>query len=194
MGLPATFDGKGFDPGYRGIEAQVFMAADKANGKLQDPTGVWWPRLTWGQMLALVQAWKRAAARSTVRWSGWYDLSKWALGWEKEGDRFIMTKQWAQTSADPASLNMFWTDTGKLAADLDASGAKIAPLYVDWTWDGYERAARDTWSQMKIEREADPRAPAPVKAPGTSESSGWGGAVILIALLLAAGISAKKRK
>jgi hypothetical protein len=191
MALPSTFTGST----YGKIEAALFQAVDKANGKLlatDAEGGIYYPRLTWGQMVALSAAWKRAAARSTLRWRGWYELMKYALGWTQAGDRFIMEKQWANTSADPASLALFWSEIGKLAGDLDAAGTKIAPLYVDWTWAGYEAAARDAWSQMKIEREAAPGSPAPALTPEASESSGWGGALILIALLIAAGMASKK--
>lgn len=200
MALPTTFNAA--DRSYEGIEAQVFLAVDKANGNLLAPDadgGIRYPRLTWGQMVALAAAWKRAAARSTVRWSGWYNLMKYGLGWSKEGDRFIMTKEWAKTSADPWGAELFWIETRKLAKDLDAAGTKYAPLYVDWSWEGYEAAARDAWSQMKIEREAPASSPDPVLAPTAadppkaSESSGWGPAVLLIALILAASQARKKR-
>lgn len=199
MALPTTYTG-GSNKSYAGIEAELFLAVDKANGKLlaTDAEGdQYYPRLTWGQLVALAAAWKRAAARSTLRWSGWYDLMKWGLGWSKPGDRFIMTKEWAKTSADPASLAMFWRETRKLADDLDATNTKYAPLYVDWSWSGYEAAARDAWSQMKIEREAPVSSPDPKLTPTAeaeaSESSGWGGAILLIALLIAAGKASKKK-
>lgn len=195
MALPTTYSGKT----YAEIEGSLFLAIDRANGKLlasDAEGGIYYPRLTWGQLVALAAAWKRAAARSTLRWGGWYDLMKWGLGWSKPGDRFIMTKEWANTSADPASLAMFWQQTRKLADDLDAAGTKIAPLYVDWSWAGYEAAARDAWSQMKIEREAPASSPDPKLAPAAeaeaSESSGWGGAILLIVLLIAAGKASKK--
>lgn len=194
MALAATYNGSD----YQQIEARLFMAVDQANGRLLTPDpegGEYFPRLTWGQIVALAAAWKRAAARSTLRWSGWYDLMKYALGYDKPGDRFIMTKQWANTTADPASTAMFWKQIGQLAQDLDSSKTKIAPLYVDWTWAGYEAAARDAWSQMKIEREAPVSSPDPKLTPAeaeASESSGWGGAILLIALLIAAGKASKK--
>lgn len=199
MALPNTYTGNAAKS-YQGIEAELFLAVDRANGKLLAPDaegGIYYPRLTWGQLVALAAAWKRAAARSTLRWSGWYDLMKWGLGWSKAGDRFIMTKEWANTSADPTSLALFWTQIGTLARDLDNAGTKYAPLYVDWSWAGYEAAARDAWSQMKIEREAPASSPDPVLSPGpraeATESSGWGGAILLIALLIAAGKASKKR-
>ena len=199
--FPSTFDGKGYQTGYSGIDAQVFATADRINGKLlasDAEGGIYWPRLTWGQMVALTMAWKRAAGRSTLRWKGWYELTKYALGWSKAGDRFIMTKQWAETSADATSLAMFWTETDRLAKDLDNAGTKIAPLYVDWSWAGYEAAARDAWNQMKIESEAPKSSPDPKLedpgSPGASESSGWGDGILLIALIIAAGIASKKQR
>lgn len=200
--FPSTFTGKGYQAGYAGIAAELFAIADKVNGKLlatDAEGGIYYPRLTWGQMVALIQAWKRAAGRSTVKWRGWYDLTKWALGWAKEGDRFIMDKSWAATSADPQSLAMFWIQTDQLANDLDAAGTKIAPLYVDWSWGAYEAAARDAWNQMKIEREAPKSSPDPkleddATDRGASESSGWGNGILLIALIIAAGMASKKHR
>lgn len=190
MALRSTYDGKGYQPGYAGIAAQVFLDVDKANGKQLDPAvGEFYPRLTWGQLVALTQAWKRASARSTVRWPAWYDLTKWGLGWAKEGDRFLMDKERAKATADPATCGLFWREIEKLAETIDASGAKRAPLYVDWTWAGYEAAARDAWHQMKIEREGNS---SPPLAP--TESSGWGDAVLWIVLLIAAGMAAKKER
>lgn len=199
--FPTTFTGKGYQAGYAGIAAELFAIADKVNGKLLAPDadgGIYYPRLTWGQIVALTLAWKRAAGRSTVRWGTWYDLTKHALGWGKEGDRFIMEKSWAETSADPSSLALFWTEIDRLAISLDNAGTKIAPIYVDWSWPAYEAAARDAWNQMKIEREAPKSSPDPKLEDdadrGASESSGWGNGILLIALLIAAGMASKKRR
>ena len=203
MALRTTYDGKGFQPGYAGIEAQVFLDADRQNGNVKVPDGADGeivPRLTNGQVIAMATAWKRAAARSKApAWPEWYTITIAALGWRNRGDRFVMTKDHAQTPADPGLLQFYWRAAKALAERLDASATKHAPLIVSYAWDGYEQAARDAWHTMQIEdggtSKLDPLDDSlievePVKP---ADSSGWGGAILLIALLIAAGMASKKR-
>lgn len=189
------------------IDYAVFTDADRVNGNVDvsDPEGgsvpgkagsfTKWPGLSNGQLIALARAWKRAAARSkSPAWPLEYHLVIEALGWHQEGDRFIMTEAHAKEPAAPELLAMFWKSVRDLADRLSNDGTKLNPLIVDWSYAGYEAAAREAWTQMQAERASSPAAPGPIAtAPAVKESSGWGGAVLLIALLLAAGSKKKRR-
>lgn len=204
MPLKSTYDGTGFQAGYQGIEAQLFLDVDKTNGnvRIPDEDGTVLPKLTNGQIIALATAWKRAAARSKApSWPAWFDITVAALGWTKPGDRFVMTRAHAAAIAPPELLVMFWAATKELAARLDATGTKRAPLIVSYAWSGYEQAARDAWQTMQREqKQTDGSSLEPfdeskieIDDAKPAESSGWGGAILLIVLLLAAAKKSRRR-
>lgn len=189
MALRASYDGAGFQAGYAGIAAQMFFDADRNNGTVSVPDAegaMSYPRLTNGQVAALVRGWRRAAARSkSPSWPESYDLLVAALGWRKLGDRFIMTREHAAEAAPPELVALFWRSSDALAKRLDDGGTKRAAIPIDWSYQGYEAAAREAWREMQIDRSA-------AASAKPAESSGWGNALLLIALLIAAGMSRKK--
>lgn len=206
MPLKTTYDGSGFQAGYAGIEAQLFLDVDRTNGNVRIPDNdgdIILPKLTNGQVIALATAWKRAAARSKApSFPAWYDIVIAALGWTKPGDRFVMTREHAAKVAAPELLVMFWAMTKELAARLDIDGTKRAPLIVSYAWSGYEQAARDAWQTMKLDQkpsadgsrlEPIDEAKIEIDDAKPAESSGWGGAVLLIVLFLAAAKKSKRR-
>jgi hypothetical protein len=206
MPLKTSYDGSGFQAGYAGIEAQLFLDVDRTNGnvRIPDDDGTILPKLTNGQVAALATAWRRAAARSKApSWPAWYDITIAALGWTQPGDKFIMTREHAAKVAAPELLVLFWAATKELAAQLDATGTKRAPLIVSYAWSGYEQSARDAWQTMQREQkqsddgsrlEPFDESKIEIDDAKPAESSGWGGAVLLIVLLLAAAKKSKRRR
>jgi hypothetical protein len=200
MPLLPVYSGKAFQPGYAGIEAQAFKDADRVNGSTLVPGAAgaeYLPRLSNGQLVAFVRAWRRAAARSkSPAWPIAYDLTIAGLGWEKPGDKFVMTDAHMNQPADPALLAMYWAAVSELAKRLDASGTILAPLIVDWSKAGYEAAARDAWHDMQISQGTAPMLPAStaLSVSPAGDSSGWGAPLLLIVLLLAAGETQRKKR
>jgi len=191
MALAKSYSGAGYVPGYAGISAQVFQDADRNNGKVMIPGpegGMYWPRLSNGQIAALAMAWKRAASRSKApSWPDWYPIVNAALGWEKKGDRYIMTAERAAAPAAPELLEFFWRSSDELAKRLDAAGTKRAPLIVDWSFATYEAAARDAWQQMQSEDRGSPDGPARADpAPQGSD-----GGLLLVLVIVAVMVSRK---
>jgi hypothetical protein len=191
---------------YVGIRTVLYYELRDANGEITTDWGGAqnaYPALSNGEVIALVQAWRRAAARSkTPTWKGWNDLLNVALGWNAPGDRFVMTKAHAKAPADPGVVALLWQSTADLATNLDAAGTVYKPLIVDWSYSGYEQAARDAWHQMQHDAGAsggligpppspippDPKLPdAPIptpperRKPKSSSGVGW---LLAIALLL----------
>lgn len=196
---------------YELLWAQTFSDAIANNGTIAiaspAPDGErLLPRLTNAQVVALARAWKNAAARSkSPRWVDWYTITIAGLGWRKDGDKFVMTREHANAAAPVELLEYFWPATKALALALDGSQTVLRPLNVSYAWDQYEQAARDAWHVMKVERrtrstaETPATSPAPALEPSAApvkpaESSGWGGMVLLIVLVLAAGAKRKKGK
>lgn len=200
--LKSTYSGSGYAPGYPGIAAEMFFDVDKVNGGVYvaDPNGgevpgrpgswTMYPNLSNGQLAAVVRAWQRAAARSkSPSWPIAYELTIGALGWDKPGDRFIMTKEHAAKPAPPELVELTWQSVDELAKSLALMEAKLAPIPVDWTYPGYEAAARDAWTQMQREAGKTPAPP----APAAPKSSGAGLGILLILLAFAAGSTHKGR-
>jgi hypothetical protein len=200
MKLPARFDGAKVGGGYVGIRSQLYATVEKTNGTISD-AGTTWPKLSNGQVVALVQAWRRAAARSSrPSWPLSSDLLRAALGWRATGDRFVMTTQHAASLAAPELLQLFWLSTGELADQLDGVPTVKRPLVVDYSFRGYEAAARQEWSSMQAEAKIPgPKGPIevpdpklPVKPVLPVVPSVGGGGLLLLLLLLAA-FATKKR-
>lgn len=170
MTLPTTYKGSTY------VEAWTALrdAAGRENGlealaEMPDPlTGGFVPRLSNGQAVALVQAWRRAAARGQVTWPVWADLASYALGRIEGTERFDMSQAHARAPLDAAGLALVWSATAELASDLDAGGTIVRPLVVTWTRGTYEQAARDAWETIKRERaeaESAARVPGPLLPP-----------------------------
>jgi hypothetical protein len=159
--LPSKIDGTSYVAQWQRLNDR---AAD-ANGvdpvQLEAPlAGGFAPRLSNLEALAICQAWRRAGARTASRAGavtsmvGVYELELAALGWQKEGDKF---KVWSNAPGWPGSpfddgstwlLGHAWWVWVNVATELDERGTKIAPLYLDLTKQGYERAAREVYSRM----------------------------------------------
>jgi len=173
-------------------KANGLTAAPVSEPDQTEPIGGY-PKLSNGEMIALIQAWKRAAARSRIpTWGGWYELTLDALGWHAPGDRFKDAQADARAPVDDATVRLFWTSVASLAGQLDAAKTVIRPLYIDWSYAGFEAAAREAWRKMKEEGGSASAGPAPASAPEpASESAGSG---LLIVLLLAAWATSRRKK
>lgn len=194
--MKSSFSGKS----YPEIGLLLFNELEAANGdtssSVTHPDEVPYPALSNGELIALVQAWKRAAARSkSPTWKGWYDLVLDALGWAQQGDRFIMTREHAKEPADPSAVAMFWESLTELTAQLDRAGTVVKPLIVDWSYAGYEQAARDAWRKMKEDGIVPAEDAGPVTTPSDSAvaPSGGGGGWLLLAILAAALATNRKK-
>lgn len=170
MALPSTFKGNTYVATWEAMRDAV----GKANGlaamaEMPDPlTGGFLPRLSNGQAVALVQAWRRAAARGRVTWPVWADLTSYALGRVEGTERFNMSQAHAAAPLDDAGLAMVWSATAELASELDDDATLVRPVPVAWTRATYEQAARDAWEVIKHEhaRDASEAAvPAPLLPP-----------------------------
>lgn len=136
------------------------------------------PRLSNGEVVALIRGWRRAAARSSVRFTLWYELMIAAYGWRAEGDKFIMppgspvdvAKRHAREPYPFELLDLVWAWTMRLAGELDAAQTKIGPLFLDFSWSAYEAGAREAWEQMQRERGLQPK-PAPEQPEPEPEPS-----------------------
>jgi len=158
----------------------------------ETPTGGY-PRLSNGEMIALIQAWKRAAARSRIpAWGVAYELTLDALGWHAPGDRFKDGKDDAKQPVDDATVRLFWGSAGALAGQLDAAKTVIRPLYIDWSYAGFEAAAREAWRKMKEEGGSASAGPAPASAPEPAAKPAGNG--LLIVLLLAAWATSRRKR
>ena len=122
------------------------------------------PRVSNGQAVALVQAWRRAAARGQVSWPVWADLASYALGRIEGDERFDMSQAHATAPLDDDGCALVWSATAELAAQLDESGTIVRPLVVAWTRASYQQAARDAWEVIKHERE-QAKIPGPLLPP-----------------------------
>jgi hypothetical protein len=187
---------------YVGIRTVLYYAMRDDNGMITTDWGGAenaYPALSNGEVIAIVQAWRRAAARShTPTWAAWDDLINAALGWTAPGDRYVMTKEHARAPADPGVIALLWQSTDELANQLDASGTVYKPLIVDWSYSGYEQAARDAWHQMQLDVQGGiigpppspipPPAPSPEKPvpapPEKKKGKGSGIGLFVFALLL----------
>lgn len=157
--------------------------AARVNGSAGDP------KLSNGQLAALVRGWVRCAARSkTPTWPEAYEITIAALGYHATGDKFDMSAAHMNAPADADLLSWFWSASHDLAQRLDGDGTKPERLYVDWSAGGYAQAARDAWQQMQVERANGNAAAAPaLSAPSTSGVNlGW--------LLLVLGVVLSKDK
>lgn len=153
-------------------------------------------RLSNGQVVALTQAWRRAAARAPAAAKGfdWQTINANALG-RFLGEKFDMSESHAKAeypagplvSTGPAMpLSYFWETTGALAESLDAAQTVVRPLYIDNTMAAYQQGARDTWEEIKrgldrVRRDPVPGIPDECKEdpsrclphPGRPPTVGW---------------------
>lgn len=197
--FPSSYDG-GSDKSYSGIRTQLYAQFYKrAEVETDDPVAgpQSWPDLSNGELIALVRAWKRAAARSShPSWPISYDLLLSGLGWSKEGDQFVMTRDHATRPASALAIKLFWIATDDLAVQLDSATTKRYPLIVDWSYSGYEQAARDAWHEMQLARLPplpDRPPPSPIDPVLPELPSIDGGGILLVLLIAAYVITRKKR-
>lgn len=193
--MRTTYGGKSYPEIALLLESEVQSANGETASGVTHPDEEPYPALSNGELIALVQAWKRAAARSkSPTWKGWFDLVLDALGWAQPGDRFIMTREHAKEPADPSVVAMFWESLTELTTQLDRAGTVVKPLIVDWSYAGYEQAARDAWRKMKEDGIATAAPPIDDSAAPAAESGGGGGGWLLLAILAAALATKKQRK
>lgn len=195
-------------PDYVSIASTLWDDVRKVNGACPGSDGSSYPCLSNGEVAAIILAWKRAAARTSVpTWPAWYELMLHALGWRQPGDRFVdfpggEAKKYAAAQADPELIELTWKSVGELAGQIDAASGPVGPLLIDYSYQGYGQAARDTWQEMKRQNPEwispippmpeDP--PKPPIEPPHGGGGGGGGSWLLIALLIAAALGNRKRK
>jgi hypothetical protein len=165
--LPTRFAGDSY---AATLDAQI-KALGAANGNRPLPEmpaplrGGFVPQLSNGQAVALIQSWRRAAARGRVTWPLWVDLEAYALGQRVEGDRFDMSRSHRQAALPDDALALLWSSLAQLAIDLDDSSTVLRPVEVAWTDAAYEQGARDTWEAIKEHARKLPPPPTPPRAP-----------------------------
>jgi len=163
-GVRASYTGKTYTAAWQSLRDDL-----ATRGLVEaDGSGVYWPKLSNGQLAALVMAWRRAAARGSATWPLWRDLADAALGRAPDEPRFDMARAHRMRSADPAVVGLLWESTRELAGAMDAAGTVVRPLPVSWTQDSYEQLARDAWEQIKREQAAA-GIPAPLLPPPLPE-------------------------
>lgn len=159
----SSYTGQTYAATWAAMRADVARTRGAVAQPEADGSSSYLPRLTNGQLAALVLAWRRAAARGNVSWPVWADLANAALGRSETEPRFDMSRARRQATADDAALELFWTATAELASRLDDAGTVVRPVPVQWTQDSYEQLARDAWETIKRERDeaeaAIPRTP-----------------------------------
>lgn len=164
---------------------QLRQALIRENGQLPDGT----PRMSYGQLVAATQAWRHAAARSVDPQWDWLELLQRGLGYEQSGDRFVMQRAHAKSPAHAQLLKDWWESVEDLAATLADDKTVVRDTPIDWSWSGYERAARDAWQVMQA---AQPEQPSPLPAPaaeaerkpGASTTSAWPWLLIVVGLAI----------
>jgi hypothetical protein len=175
--LPRSISGTSYAASW----LQLWNAAARTNGSLESDDrsgeladvaggGEHVPRLSNGQAVAVLQAWRRAAARSKVPWSLWYELMLYAFGWRQDGDRFDDTQAHAKALYPQDWTTALWGATRELAKAIDASHAVVRPLPLDEGMPAYGQAERDAWERMKVERKAAGVPPPPAPSPGAASS------------------------
>lgn len=162
---------------------QLRTALQRENGVLG---GV--PAMSYGQLVAATQAWRHAAARSSDPQWDWLELLQRGLGYEQKGDRFVMQRAHAKAPAHAELLRDWWESVEDLAATLDEDKTVVRSTPLDWSWSGYERAARDAWQVMQAAEPEQPSPlPAPVEAerkPPASTTSRWPWLLLVVAVAL----------
>ncbi len=186
MALPSRFTGDS----YAAILDRQLAELGTVNGRrpaaeLPEPLrGGFVPALSNGQAVALIQAWRRAAARGKVRWPLWVDLEAYALG-QRSGpeERFIMTRAHRRAPLPDEALALLWSSLGRLALDLDDSSTVLRPVDVAWTDAAYEQGARDTWEAIKgaAPKLPLPKSPAPPPPTMPEAPPGFGDIIDVIA-------------
>lgn len=167
MALPNSFSGST----YSDIVSAQMSALAEENGtqaigdQLPGGGSFFAAAVSNGQAVALIQAWRRAAARGKVKWPLWVDLEAYALGQREAGQRFDMSSAHRKTGLPSEALTLLWSSLQELAADLDKSGTVVRSLPVEWTTAAYEQGARDTWEQIKGKAPKLPMPPAPPQPP-----------------------------
>lgn len=205
--LATTFTGASWD----GIRSRLIAEAEQINGRIE-VSGVPYPRLTRAAGLAILQAfrklrraWKLPAG---IFWPElWYSL----LGYEKPGDRFIMTTAHAMGPADATQLEAIWVYVDESTQELERKKAQPLMVVLDLTFAAYERTANEAYTQLKEDRRRAtipslptppgvPRPPpidVPVPAPGPPLTGpplpSLRGAGILLALIALAFLIKKRR-
>lgn len=191
-------------PDYVSIASALWDDVKRVNGVCGS-----YPCLSNGEVAAIIQAWRRAAARTSVpTWPGWYELMLHALGWRQPGDRFVNfkgdeAKAYSQERADPELIELTWKSVAELAGQIDAAKGTVGPLLIDYSYSAYGQAARDTWNEMKRQNPEwiSPIPPmpedppeSPVEPPHGPGDGGGGGGWLLIALLIAASLGRSNKK
>jgi hypothetical protein len=168
VGLPKSISGSS----YAVMWNRLYTRAMGVNGAVEAddrpdnlPAGDTVPRLSNGEAAAVLMAWRRAASRSVVRWTLWYELVIYALGWRKAGDRFDDSTAHMKSEYPPEMTPLLWSWTRHLAEQLDGGHTVVRPLYIDTSRSGYEATEREAWDIMKRERAATGDDAEPVDSP-----------------------------
>lgn len=145
MAAPLTYTGASWTE----IAAAQFVAENAASGSWPDPKV---PRLSNGEALAILQAWRGIAIANKVAFPFWPELWYHLLGYERPGDKFKITIAHFNTQAPLAYADATWAAVIDVAAKLDKIKAPTVPLVLNRSQKGLEAAAAVAWDQMKRER------------------------------------------
>lgn len=157
--IPSTFAGDS----WAQLKAQLFYAVDTATGRVlvsDAQGGEYLPDLTNGQAMALLQAWRKTlrAWKQPMPGALWPALWYLVLGYQVAGDKFDVSIARAQLKAEPAVVAGVWAFIDYATEQLDRTpAAKPRTLGIDFSYSAWDRAARDAYEQLKLERAASKR-------------------------------------
>lgn len=159
--MPAALTGDSYDA----QRARLAQLVGDANGNVKIGD-TYYPRISNGQGVAIVQAWRRAAARApqtVARWP-WPELLEALLAWDAETG-YDVTREHAQAPAPDDVTEWLWSSVFDLAKRLDGGGTVVRSTPIDYSWSAYEQAHRDAYEQRVRDSGVRP-ASAPATKPG----------------------------
>ena len=176
------------------VAASLLATYEQENGRYGAQPRL--PIVTVQQALAIAQALRGQLVAHRLKVPYWPELWYGLLGYERPGDRFVMTSAHAGAIADHAHADALWSLVERAAQELDARQATPVLLIVDPSWGQYQRAAADAYAQLKRDRTKKlplppidpdkpiPRPPADPQLPPRPTLPSLKGAGILLALVI----------
>jgi hypothetical protein len=130
------------------------------------------PRLTNGDCLALLGTLRDAASRAGAPAPWWPEGHYAALGYETEGDKFRLDRDWIDAPAADELQEATVNALSSTASDLDARGVPDAlELRLDTRPARIRHLANVAWDQLQRDRRGMPR-PQPLPVPSLPVAPG----------------------
>lgn len=146
------------------LRVKVVYAFDAANGRMS-VDGVWYPKLSNAQALALMQALRGQLVAHKISPSTDWDVWYGALGYHQAGDKFDLTTVHGGAPAPADVVAGAWSFFESAAKRLDYVGALPKILALNLTYPGYEKAAHDAYGALVAERKRQQPKKTPVPMP-----------------------------